>query len=316
MSFPPILLAILAATLVAAEILVVAFFLHRVAVKSDAQREFEEQVSTLTESELESDTDKGVSLDPKSWTGFWYKLVVNTGRKPDKPEQPSQLVAIMMLIAFGVGFLVWPRSVLAGFLFAIGAAFIFLFILRFETKRRIHTLEAQLSLLVDSLMASISADQTPQVALINAADEVPSPLGDELKQLKNEISTNVPMSRALRSLSERVPSREIKFLVSAIEIAIESGTNLQPQLEIIRDTINKRATLQQKLASAVASAQPALWISGIVIPAGMVFSLFSNTGNRSYWMSLVGLVTIAVVGVLYVVGLFMTKKLVDGVEKV
>lgn len=316
MSFPPILLAILAATLVAAEILVVAFFLHRVAVKSDAQREFEEQVSTLTESELESDTDKGVSLNPKSWTGFWYKLVINTGRKPDKPEQPSQLVAIMMLIAFGIGFLVWPRSILAGLLFAIGAAFIFLFILRFEAKRRIHTLEAQLSLLVDSLMASISADQTPQVALMNAADEIPSPLGDELKQLKNEIATNVPMSRALRSLSERVPSREIKFLVSAIEIAIESGTNLQPQLEIIRDTINKRATLQQKLASAVASAQPALWISGIVIPAGMVFSLFSNTGNRSYWMSLVGLVTIAVVGVLYVVGLFVTKKLVDGVEKV
>lgn len=222
---------------------------------------------------------------------------------------------IVALVAFGVGFLVWPGDPVAGLAFALLSLVAIRMYYIFEANRRTKTLEKQLPLLISGMRANLQANATAQAAIVAVAEEIPSPLGDELRILRNDIELNVKLEEALGRLSERVPSREIKFLISAIEIAVKSGTDLDPQLVIIQDVVDKRTRIRQRLASALAEVQPALLVSGIMIPAALVFNFYSDPANKAFWFSFNGLIALGIVGFLYAIGLFISKKLVEGVEK-
>lgn len=309
------ILAILAAILVGVTGIFLVLGVWRIATGSQQTKDFIISINHITDSELESDREEKIVAEPKSWSGYWLKLYINTGRLPVNADSPGRLPIIVALIAFGVGFLVWPGDPIAGLAFAgISVAAIRMYYI-FEANRRTKTLEKQLPLLISGMRANLQANQTPSAAIMAVAEELPSPLGDELKLLRDEMKLNVPMEEALGKLSERVPSREIKFLVSAINIAVKSGTDLDPQLVIIQEVVDNRTRLRQRLASALAEVQPALLVSGIMIPAALVFSFYSDPANKAFWFSFNGLIAVGIVGFLYATGLFISKKLVEGVEK-
>lgn len=310
------ILAILAAILVGAVAVFLVLGLGRTANQSTHMEQFAKDIKNITVSELDSDKKEEIKIESGSWNGFWLKKAINTGRIPKTLEQPGRQAIIYALVTFGVGFLIWPRDVFGGLLFSVLALFALNLYYNFEAKRRTKTLEKQLTLMLSSLSANLRANQTPQSSLIAIADDIPSPLGDELKLVKSDLELNVPLNNALDKMAERVPSREIKFLVAAIEIAIDSGADLEPQLVIIQEIVDNRTRIQQRLSSALASVQPALLVSGIIIPAGLIFSFYSDPANKAFWLSFYGLVAAGVVGFLYALGLFISKKLVDGVEKV
>lgn len=309
------ILAILAAILVGVTGIFLVLGVWRIATGSQQTKDFIISISQLTVSEIESDREEKIVAEPKSWSGYWLKLYINTGRIPVNADSPGRLPIIIALISFGVGFLVWPGDPIAGLAFAgISVAAVRMYYI-FEANRRTKTLEKQLPLLISGMRANLQANQTAPAAIMAVAEEIPSPLGDELKILRNDMQLNVELEEALGRLAERVPSREIKFLISAIEIAIKSGTDLDPQLVIIQDVIDKRTRLRQRLASALAEVQPALLVSGIMIPAALVFNFYSDPANKAFWFSFNGLIALGVVGFLYATGLFISKKLVEGVEK-
>ena len=309
------ILAILAAILVGATALFLVLSIARASTTSTEYEKFQQSIIDINKSELESDSKKEGYIDTKTWSGFWLQLVVNTGRVIENPDAPGRGAIVSALVAGAVGFLVWPRDILAGIVFAIGALILGQGYLKYEAKKRTRTLERQLPLLISGLRANLQANQTPESALISVSEEMPAPLGDELKTMSRELAVNVKLSEALTRLADRVPSRDIQFLVSAIKIATDSGADLDPQLKIIQEIVDNRTRLQQKLAAAVASVNPTIWVSAITIPAMFVFQFFSSPQNKDFWFSLYGFICLVIVGFLYAVGLFISKKLVDGVEK-
>lgn len=286
----------------------------RYAKKTPDQEKFEEHLLAINDSELDDEVKEEIETDEKTWWGYWLRLYMNTGRIPENISLPGNLAIGLSVLAFGVGFLVWPRDLLAGTGFAFAMLFGMKMYLGFEVKKRIKTLEKQLPLLLASMRANLQANATPQAALVASVDEIPSPLRDELELLRNDLAFNVPLGVALRSLSNRVPSREMKFLIASIEIAIDSGSNPAPQLEVIQGIIDQRTRIRQKLESAVAEVQPALLVSGITIPASFVFSFYSSAENKDFWLSFYGMIGMGIVAALYAIGMFISKKLVDGVE--
>lgn len=276
---------------------------------------FKQSIEEITRSELEADHKEKNVIDPKTWDGYWYKLVEATGRVPSSPEKPAQFILLTLVILAAFGFLVFPRGVIGLIALPVGALLISRAILLSEAKKRKNTLHKQLPNLIAGLEANITTGQTPQSAMIAIADDIPSPLGDELKIMKSELELNVPLVAALDHLAERVPSRDVQFLISAIKIAAESGEDLAPQLKIIREIVSNRTRLQQKLASAVASVTPTIWISAIVIPAMFIFQYVSNEANRSFWFTLTGIICLIITSALYAGGMWISKKLVKGVEK-
>lgn len=288
--------------------------LRRLSEKSPEHDEWAERMAAINDTEVNDQEKEEIKINTNTWWGYWLKIYMNTGRIPDNTNNPGNLAIVLAVVAFGIGYLVWPRDIMAGAAFAVGVLIVMRTFFNFEVKKRVKTLEKQLPLLISSMQANLQANATPQAALVASADEIPSPLGDELQLLKKDLAFSVPMAKALKNLSERVPSREMKFLISSIEIAIDSGANPAPQLEVIQGIITQRTRIRQKLESAVAEVQPALVVSGVTIPASFIFSVYSSPENRDFWLSFYGLIGAGVVVFLYAVGMFISKKLVDGVE--
>lgn len=286
----------------------------RMATKTPDQEKFDEFIDEISGTEL-ADQDKGeLEINTKTWWGYWLKLYMNTGVVPKNLNDPGNTAIVVAVMAFGIGALVWPRDLLAGFGFLFACLFGMRLYFNFLVKKRIKTLEKQLPLLIASMRANLQANATPQAALVASVDEVPEPLKNELLLLKKDLAFNVSLPDALANLSARVPSREMKFLISSIEIATEAGSNPAPQLEVIQGIIDQRTRIRQKLEAAVAEVQPALVVSGVTIPASFIFSFYSSPENRDFWLSFYGLIGAGVVVFLYAVGMFISKKLVDGVE--
>lgn len=83
---------------------------------------------------------------------------------------------------------------------------------------------------------------------------------------------------------------------------------------MIDTIINNRTRLNQKLATALSSVAPTIWVSAITIPAMFIFQFASSPENRDFWFTLEGIVIIIIVSGLYAGGLWISKKMVKGVE--
>jgi tight adherence protein B len=285
----------------------------RYASNTKDSEEFTALVKSITESEIEKDKkDSGIPSE-KSWTGFWLRLALDSGWKPASIETPGRLAIGIALFGLLGGY--FAAGILAALIAPIGGLVILQAFLKAKSKARKKVMESQLPNLISGMRANLSANLTPQQAILSQVDEIPAPLGDELKILRQEINVNIPLDKALSNLSYRVPSREIKFLVSSIQIAISSGVDLDPQLVIIQKIIVQRARIANHLASAVASVQPSIWVAGIAIPAGFIFSYYSSVENQAFWGTLNGFIGIGVIIALYVTGLFVARRLVKKVEE-
>jgi Flp pilus assembly protein TadB len=281
--------------------------------KGSGDDDFARRLRDVNRSEFETVGDKKPSAASR-WTNFWYALTIQTGTIPSSPQAPGRMVMVFMLILFGFGSLVVPADVVAGTLMSVAAPVIWRMILKRRIGRRSKQMDKQLPRLLSSMRANLQSNYTPQQAILAVVDEIPAPLGNELKIMRDEIRVNVPLQEALRNLAARVPSREMKFLVSSIEISSVSGSDLDPQLRIIQQIVQSRSRTASRLATAVASVQPSILIAGIVIPGSFAFSYLSDPANKAYWTTFSGLMAAGVVAVLYAVGLIVVRKLISNVE--
>ena len=286
--------------------------ISRLISKPTEEEEFKAQIAEINRSELEDDEGE----EKSGWMHYWETLYLRSGRPLQDPHGPGKAVIVILIIGTLFGTLIFPGGIIG----AIFAPALVLFassgLLKAEANKRSNTLVKQLPLLLSSLRANIQARSTPQSALIAVADEIPSPLGDELKILQSELNVNVPLENALANLSDRVESREIKFLVSSIDTAVASGEDLDPQLETIQRIVEQRTRIRNKLATAVSEVSVSLWVAGLTIPAAFIFSYLQSEENQQFWFgSLLGLGSLAAVIVLYLGGLFTSYKLTKGVEK-
>lgn len=308
-------LTITISVIFALAILFFFFGLNRInGSKTRSDEQFEQMIQAITSSEINIEREDSGMPDKKTWSGYWYTLALAAGYKNDNQNGPGLFGIGILVVAFAFGWAVWPRDVLAGLGFAVGGIIIYRQALRAVANRRIAAMDKQLPSLLSGLRASLQANLTPQQAILAQAEELKAPLGDELKIVREELSVNIPLDTALSNLAVRVPSREMKFLIACISIAIKSGTELDSLIETIQQIVIQRAKIADHLASAVSQVQPSIVVSAIAIPAGMVFSYYSSETNRAFWSSVQGLIGLVVIGGLYATGLFIAKKQVDRVK--
>ena len=321
-------LTLIVSILGALVVLFLGMGLTRILGKSKSNEEFSKLLEEIKSSEVELEETNNMP-DPKSWTGYWYKLAIEGGYLPpvkiitdENGKQSTETVySSPSLRATGVGFFAFligtfvvPQSVIAGLGLAVGGMFLYRILLIIKANKRRKLMEKQLPNLINSMRASLQVNLTSTEAFLSQADEIPAPLGDELKLVKKDYILSGSIDDALTNFANRVGSREIKFLVASIKIALSSGSDLDPQLKIIQEIIEQRSRLANALSSAVAQVQPSIWVAGIAIPAGFAFSYFNNPDNQAFWLTSLGLLFILGISVLYVGGLFIARFMVKKVE--
>ena len=119
--------------------------------------------------------------------------------------------------------------------------------------------------------------------------EMPAPICDEFRRVVQEMQLGIPMENALANLYRRIPSEDLDFVITAINVQREVGGNLAEFMDVITYTIRERIRIKGDISALTAQAM----YSGralAIMPVGLLCILWFL--NRSYVMEFFNKATI------------------------
>lgn len=144
--------------------------------------------------------------------------------------------------------------------------------MRWKRQKRFKEFQRQLPDALDLIARSLRAGHAFSVGMKMVGDEFPDPIGPEMERAVEEISFGIEIPEALKKLSDRIESVDLKFFVTALIIQRETGGNLAEVIESISRLIRLRFELfgrikalsaEGKLSAYVLFALPLLLLFGL-----------------------------------------------------
>lgn len=162
----------------------------------------------------------------------------------------------------------------------------------FKRSQRIHKFVVQLADFLGLICNSLRAGQTFLQGVDLACRESPNPIAVEFRQLLRETNLGMPIDESFQNLYQRVPSEDLKIVLSAFTIQRQVGGNLADILDQVAKTIRERIkiqgqikvlTTQGKLSGAIVGLLPIILILLISsISPDYVKPFFQ--GTVGYWV--------------------------------
>jgi tight adherence protein B len=238
--------------------------------------------------------------------------------RADLKFKPGEYMALFVIAVIGVGliaFFLGGRLLVSAVIGAgIGALLPGMYVKNQQGKRLTRfndQLPDMLNLMVNGLRAGFSTLQ----AMEAVSKELPPPICDEFKRVVQEMQLGIPMEKALANLLRRIPSQDLDFLVTAINVQREVGGNLAEIMDIISYTIRERIRIKGDIRALTAQAM----YSGralALMPIGLLCILWFL--NRSYVMEffnkstiLCGGIALGAAGVLITIGYFVMTRIAN-----
>jgi tight adherence protein B len=250
-------------------------------------------------------------------SSFGEKMARELARA-DLKFKPGEYIALYVIAIIGVAFIAFFLGgrllVSAAIGGVIGALLPRMYVKSQQSKRLTRfndQLPDMLNLMVNGLRAGFSTLQ----AMEAVSKELPPPICDEFKRVVQEMQLGIPMEKALANLLRRIPSQDLDFLITAINVQREVGGNLAEIMEIISYTIRERIRIKGDIRALTAQAM----YSGralALMPVGLLCILWFL--NRSYVMEffnketiLCGGIALGIAAVLISVGYFVMTRIAN-----
>ena len=197
------------------------------------------------------------------------------------------------------------------------------FIPRFYVKRqqtvRLNKFNDQLADMLNLVVNGLRAGYSTMQALEAVSRELPAPISDEFRRVVQEMQIGIGMEKALENLLRRIPSEDLDFVVTAMNVQREVGGNLAEILDTISFTIRERVrikgeirimTAQVRTSGAVLSLIPvflgiALWF----ISPEYIGTFFAETPSTP--QPLCGGVAVGTIVGMIIAGYFVMQKIAD-----
>jgi tight adherence protein C len=97
---------------------------------------------------------------------------------------------------------------------------------RHRDRQRRQRIARQLPMVADLVALAVGAGATPMGALTAAADALPGPLSDEVREAEARVRSGAPVSTALAEMAHWVGLPEFRRLVDSLLLATDLGTPL------------------------------------------------------------------------------------------
>jgi tight adherence protein B len=236
--------------------------------------------------------------------------------RADLKFKPGEYIALYVIAIIGVAliaFLLGGRLLMSALIGGgIGALLPGIYVKSQQAKRLTRfndQLPDMLNLTVNGLRAGFSTLQ----AMEAVSKELPAPICDEFRRVVQEMQLGITMEKALANLLRRIPSQDLDFLITAINVQREVGGNLAEIMDIISYTIRERIRIKGDIRSLTAQAV----YSGralALMPVGLLCILWFL--NRSYVMeffnksfALCGAIALGSAVLLITVGYFVMTRI-------
>jgi tight adherence protein B len=201
---------------------------------------------------------------------------------------------------------------------AIIGAIIGFFLPRFYVKRqqtvRLNKFNDQLGDMLNLMVNGLRAGYSTMQAMEAVSRELPAPISDEFHRVVQEMQIGIPMEKALDNLLRRIPSDDLDFVITAINVQREVGGNLSEILDTISFTIRERVrikgeirvmTAQVRTSGIVLSMIPVFLTAALWFISPEYIGSFFDRGPVCGWLA-VGTIVLMIVS-----GYFVMMKIAD-----
>jgi len=196
--------------------------------------------------------------------------------RADLKFKPGEFVFFIIILAgvlggaafFLVGDTIYAKLVSLAIGLAVGIAGPIIYV-RSQQGRRLQKFNDQLSDMLNLMVNGLRAGYSTMQAMEAVSRELPAPISEEFRRVVQEMQLGLPMDKALDNLIKRIPSEDLDFVITAINVQREVGGPLAEILDTISFTIRERIRIKGEIR--VLTAQVVM--SGRIL-SGVPFAVF------------------------------------------
>ena len=245
--------------------------------------------------------------------GVWHKLHKLLERA-DAPLRTVELVYICLGsgLVFGLLFALFGAGSFFAFLALLFGTSIPIVVVWHKARRRLSAIDEQLPDLLVTLAASLKAGHSFRQGIQAVVDEGQPPASKEFKRVLTETRLGRNMDDALADMAERVGSKHLSFVVTAVTIQRQVGGSLAGIFDMVADQVRDRQQFARKIRSLTAMGRMSAYTL-IGLPFFMIGAI--TLVNRHYMDPLyhtsLGHQLIVVGLVMMTLGTFLLRKIVN-----
>jgi len=184
-----------------------------------------------------------------------------------KAGEYAALIVIAIISVGAIAWLIGGRSPISFLIGAVVGYFIPGFYVRRQQARRLTKFNEQLSDMLNLMVNGLRAGYSTMQAMEAVSKELPSPICDEFRRVVQEMQIGIPMEAALENLLRRIPSEDLDFVVTAVNVQREVGGNLSEILDTISFTIRERVRIKGEIRVMTSQVRT----SGVVLSLVPIF---------------------------------------------
>lgn len=164
-----------------------------------------------------------------------------------------------------------------------------------------------LATMTNALRAGFSLSQ----AFDSVVSQEIDPMSEEFRILQQQLRIGMSFEDALESMSQRVGSDDLTLVTTAILISRKTGGNVTEIFDKISETIRGRMRIERKVKSLTAQGR----LQGVIVSLmpvflGVIMTIIKPKTMIPFLTSVTGLVSIAVMTVLIVLGWLMIRRII------
>jgi len=287
------------------------------------ETQVEERLARYLEEQREAEKEKKAASS--AVTEWLNKRMEKTPRgsriarelaRADIKLKVSEYFILLFVLMGGLGLLSYlmapsPISILIG----VVAGYILPQVyIKTKQAQRLQRFEAQLVDMLNLMVSGLRAGYSTIQALEAVSSELSPPISEEFRRVVQEIQIGIPMEKALENLLRRVPSTDLDFIVTAMNVQREVGGNLAEILDTISETIRERIRIKGEIRTKTAQARTSATIVSLL---PVLLSVYLWFVNRAYFMTffanglLCGILALGTAAMLVIIGYVVLMRMAN-----
>jgi tight adherence protein B len=227
--------------------------------------------------------------------------------RADLKFKVAEYYALVFMSTVVVAFLGWllQPSIISAIIGAVIGFFAPRFYVKRQQRVRLNKFNDQLGDMLNLMVNGLRAGYSTMQAMEAVSRELPAPISDEFHRVVQEMQIGISMEKALENLLRRIPSDDLDFVVTAVNVQREVGGNLSEILDTISFTIRERVRIKGEIRVLTATVRTSATVLSL-IPVFLTIALwfvspeylmsFFDRGPFCGWLAVVTVVGMIVSG--------------------
>jgi tight adherence protein B len=228
------------------------------------------------------------------------------------------LAAELLYLCIGVGVVIGLVAAVVGvpavlvLAFMAGGASLPWMWVAMKARGRMKAFDNQLADLLITIAASLKAGHSFRHAIQAVVDEGAEPAAKEFRRVLNETRLGRPMDEALAEMSDRIGSKNLSFVLNAVNIQRQIGGSLAGLFDIVAETVRQRQQFARKIRSLTAMGRMSAYVLvGLPFGVALLISVVSPSYMTPLWHTSTGHELVGSALVMIAFGSLILKKIVS-----